>query len=100
MAMSVKNRIIEYLQKIDPIIQHRPPFAITFDKVTLLERSMQVPMMIIMIDRQLTPIYLQSPLCKTELSGEELANNCVNVLKSFVLTKAMLQQPAANSSRK
>jgi hypothetical protein len=92
MAMSIKNRIIEYLQKIDPIIQHRPPFAITFDKVTLLKRSMQVTMMIIMIDGQLTPIYLQSPLCKTELSGEELANNCVNVLKSFGLTKAMLQQ--------
>ena len=28
-----------------------------------------------MIDGQLTSIYLQSPLCKTELSGEELADS-------------------------
>ncbi|CAF5160815.1 unnamed protein product, partial [Rotaria sp. Silwood1] len=48
-------------------------------------------MLVIMIDEQLTPIYLKSSLCKTELSGEELAANCVNVLESFGLTKSMLQ---------
>ncbi|CAF1538485.1 unnamed protein product, partial [Rotaria sordida] len=37
------------------------------------------------------PIHLKSSLCKTELSGEELAANYVNVLESFGLTKSMLQ---------
>ncbi len=92
MAMCMKNRIIEHLKTIDPVTQRCPPFGITFDKVTLLKRSMQVTMMILMIDGQLTPIYLQSPLCRTELSGEELATNCIDVLKSFGLTKVMLQE--------
>jgi hypothetical protein len=92
MAMSMKNRIIEYIKTIDPITQRRPPFGLTFDKVTLLKRSMQVTMMVLMTDGQLTPIYLQSPLCKTELSGEELAANAIEVLKSFGLTKSMLQE--------
>ncbi len=88
----MKERIIEYLQIIDPITQHRRAFAITFDKVTILRRSMQVTMMIIMVDDELTPIYLQSPLCKTELSGEELADNCVRVMESFSLSQSILQQ--------
>jgi hypothetical protein len=92
MAMCMKNRIIEYLKTIDPITQHHRPFAITFDKVTLLKRSMQVIIIIVLIDGQLTPLYLQSSLCKTELGGEELAANCVNVLALFGLTKSMLQQ--------
>ena len=76
----MKERIIEYLQAIDSITQHRRPFGITFDKVTLLRRSMQVTMMIVIVDGQLTPPYLESPLCKTELSGEELADNCIRVM--------------------
>ena len=92
MARTMKERIIEYLQTIDPITQRRRVFGITFDKVTLLRRSMQVTMMIIMVDGQLTPIYLRSPLCKTELSGEELADNCVRVMESFSLSQSILQQ--------
>ena len=61
MARTMKERIIEYLQTIDPITQHRRVFGITFDKVTVLRRSMQVTMIIIMVDGQLTPIYLESP---------------------------------------
>ena len=92
MARTMKERIIEYLQAIDPITQHRRPFGITFDKVTLLRRSMQVTMMIVIVDGQLTPLYLESPLCKTELSGEELADNCIRVMESFGLSRSILQQ--------
>jgi hypothetical protein len=92
MARIMKERVMEYLQTIDPITEHRRVFGITFDKVTLLRRSIQVTMIIIMVDGQLTPIYLQSPLCKTELSGEELADNCVRVMESFGLTQSILKQ--------
>ncbi|CAF2669479.1 unnamed protein product [Rotaria sp. Silwood2] len=92
MARTMKERVIEYLQTIDPITQRRRAFAITFDKVTILRRSMQVTMMIVMVDGQLTPIYVQSPLCKTELSGEELSDNCVHVMESFTLSQSILKQ--------
>lgn len=92
MARIMKKRVIEYLQIIDPITRHRRVFGITFDKVTLLRRSMQVTMMVIMVDGELTPIYLQSPLCKIDLSGDELANNCIRVMESFGLSQSILQQ--------
>ncbi|CAF3767738.1 unnamed protein product [Rotaria sp. Silwood1] len=82
----------EYLHSVDPVTQRRRPFGITLDKVTLLKRSMQVTIMIVMIDGQLTPLYLQSPLCQTELTGEDLASNCVRVLESFGLKKNALQE--------
>ena len=53
---------------------------------------MQVTTMILMVDGQLTPIYLQSPLRKTELSGEELSDNCVRVMESFSLSQSILKQ--------
>ena len=53
---------------------------------------MQVTVIIIMVDEQLAPLYLQPSLCKTELSEDELTSDCVNVLKLFRLTKAMLQE--------
>ena len=53
---------------------------------------MQVTIIIIIVDEQLAPLYLQSSLCKTDLSGDELTFNCVNTLKLFVLTKTMLQE--------
>ena len=81
----MKNRITEYLHSVDPGTKRRRPFRITLDKVTLLKRSMQVTIMIVMIDGQLTPLYLQSPLCQAELTGEDLAGNCVRVLGSFGL---------------
>ncbi|CAF5068881.1 unnamed protein product, partial [Rotaria sp. Silwood1] len=92
MARTMKERVIKYLQTTDPITQRRRAFGITFDKVTILRRSMQVTMMIVMVDGQLTPIYLQSPLCKTELSGEELYDNCVRVMESFSLSQSILKQ--------
>lgn len=88
----MKARVVEYLQTVDPATQHRRAFGITFDKVTLLRRSMQVTMLIVLVDGELTPIYLQSPLCGTELSGEELAGNCVRVMESFGLSLSMLRQ--------
>jgi len=91
MANNMKERVVEYIQTIDPITQRRRVFGLTFDKVTLLRRSMQITVMIIMVDGQLTPIYLQSPLCKTELSGKDLAENCCDVLKSFGLSKSVLK---------
>ena len=90
MAMTMKDRITQYLKATEPITQRRRPFAVTFDKATLLKRSMQVTVIIIMVDGQLAPLYLQPSLCKIELSGDELASNCVNVLKLFGLAKAML----------
>ena len=92
MALTMKKKIIEYLTTADPITKRCRPFGITFDKVTLLKRSMQVTMMVVMVDGQLTPLYLQSSLCKTKLSGEELAANCVLVLNSFGLTNIALQE--------
>ncbi|CAF3745708.1 unnamed protein product [Rotaria sp. Silwood1] len=92
MATSMKQRVMEYLKSVDPITRQQRPIGIIFDKVTLLKRTLQVTMLVVMIDGQLTPMYLKSSLCKTELSGEELAANCVNVLKSFGLTKSMLQE--------
>ncbi len=92
MTITMKNRISEYLHSVDPVTQRRRPFGITLDKVTLLKRSMQVTIMIVMIDGQLTPLYLQSPLCQTELTGEDLASNCVRVLESFGLKKNALQE--------
>ncbi|CAF4054019.1 unnamed protein product, partial [Rotaria sordida] len=78
MATSMKQRVMEYLKSVDPVTGQQRPIGITFDKVTLLKRTLQVTMLVIMIDGQLTPIYLKSSLCKTELSGEELAANCVH----------------------
>ena len=92
MAMIMKDRIMQYLKATDSVTQRRRPFAVTFDKVTLLKRSMQVTIIIIMVDGQLAALYLQSSLCKTELLGYEFASNCVNVLKLFSLTKVMLQE--------
>ncbi len=91
MATSMKQGVMEYLKSVDPITRQQRPIGITFDKVTLLKRSLQVTMIVTMINGQLTPIYLKSSLCKTELSGEDLAANCVNVVESFGLTKSMLQ---------
>jgi hypothetical protein len=73
MAEEMKFKIIEYLMRVDPILQHPVPFGVTFDKVTLLKRSVQTTLLITFVDGVLTPIYLQSPLCKAELSGKELA---------------------------
>jgi hypothetical protein len=67
MTITMKKRITEYLHSVDPVTRRRRPFGIILDKVTLLKRSMQVTIMIVMIDGQLTPLYLQSPLCQTEL---------------------------------
>jgi hypothetical protein len=73
MAEEMKSKIKEYLIRVDPVVQHAVPFGITFDKVTLLKRSIQTTILITFVDGVLTPIYLQSPLCRTELSGKELA---------------------------
>jgi hypothetical protein len=53
---------------------------------------MQVTMLIVLVDGELTSIYLQSPLCRTELSGEELAENSVRVMESFGLSQSMPQR--------
>jgi hypothetical protein len=74
MAEEMKLKITEYLVRVDPIIKYPLPFGITFDKVTLLKRSIQTTLLITFVDGVLTPIYLQSPLCKTEISGKELAD--------------------------
>ncbi|CAF1319093.1 unnamed protein product [Rotaria sordida] len=87
----LRSSMVTFMKPVDPITRQQRPIGITFDKVTLLKRTLQVTMLVIMIDGQLTPIYLKSSLCKTELSGEELAANCVHVLESFGLTKSMLQ---------
>ncbi|CAF1394728.1 unnamed protein product [Adineta ricciae] len=92
MAEEMKLKITEYLVRVDPVLQHSVPFGVTFDKVTLLKRSIQTTLLITFVDGVLTPIYLQSPLCKTELSGKELVDNCIHVMNSFGLTKKMLQQ--------
>ena len=73
MAEEMKSKITEYLVRIDPVLQYPVAFGITFDKVTLLKRSIQTTLLITFVDGVLTPIYLQSPLCKTELGGKELA---------------------------
>ena len=73
MAEEMKSKITEYLIRVDPVLQHPVPFGITFDKVTLLKRSVQTTLLITFVDGVLTPIYLQSPLCKAELGGKELA---------------------------
>ena len=92
MAMTIKDRIMQYLKATDPITRRCQPFAVTFDKVNISKRSMQVTILIIVVDGQLHPLYLQSSLCKTELSGDEVTSNCVNVLKLFGLTKIILQE--------
>ncbi|CAF1473248.1 unnamed protein product [Adineta ricciae] len=92
MAEEMKLKITEYLVRVDPILQHSVPFGVTFDKVTLLKRSIQTTLLITFVGGVLTPIYLQSPLCKTELSGKELADNCIYAMNSFGLTKKILQQ--------
>ncbi|CAF1558572.1 unnamed protein product, partial [Adineta ricciae] len=74
MAEEMKLKITEYLIRVDPVLQHSVPFGVTFDKVTLLKRSIQTTLLLTFVDGVLTPIYLQSPLCKTELSGKELAD--------------------------
>ena len=74
MAEEMKLKITEYLARVDPILQHSVPFGVTFDKVTLLKRSIQTTLIITFVDGVLTPIYLQSPLRKTEISGKELAD--------------------------
>ena len=74
LAEEMKLKVIEYLARVDPITKHPLPFGITFDKVTLLKRSIQTTLLITFVDGVLTPIYLQSPLCKTEISGQELAD--------------------------
>jgi hypothetical protein len=68
-----RYKITEYLVHIDPVLQYPVAFGITFDKVTLLKRSIQTTLLITFVDGVLTPIYLQSPLCKVEISGKELA---------------------------
>ena len=60
MTTSMKQRVMEYLKSVDPITRQQRPIGITFDKVTLLKRSLQVTMIVTMIDGQLTPIYLKS----------------------------------------
>ena len=49
-------------------------------------------MLIVLVDGELTPIHLQWHLGRTELFGEELANNCVRVMESFGLSPLMLRQ--------
>jgi len=83
---------------------HPVLFGITFDKVTLLKRSVQTTVLITFVDGVLTPIYLQSPPCKAELSGQEWAEkwihriyldtysffsdfSCIRVMNSFGLSK-------------
>lgn len=83
MAKTIEARVTEYLQAVDSATQHRRAFGITFDQVTLLRRSMQVTMLTVSVDCELTPVHLRSPLCKTELSGEGLAENCVRAMESF-----------------
>ena len=77
MAEEMKSKITEYLIRVDPVVQYLVPFSITFDKMTLLKRSIQTTILITLVDGVLTPIYLQSPLCKTELGGKELAEKWV-----------------------
>ena len=55
----MKTRVIQNLLTVDRITQHHRAFRITFDKGTML---------IVLFDGALTPIYLQSPLCNTEMS--------------------------------
>ncbi|CAF1387572.1 unnamed protein product [Rotaria magnacalcarata] len=69
----MKSKITDYLIRVDPVLQHPVSFGITFDKLTILKRSVQATVLITIVDGVLTPIYLQSPLCKAELSGKELA---------------------------
>ncbi|CAF0973784.1 unnamed protein product [Didymodactylos carnosus] len=78
----------------NPITKHRPAFPITVDKATFLRRSVQITMILTIIDGEITPIYLKapSPLCLSELTGKELATNCVEVLQTFGLSQFTLQQ--------
>ncbi|CAF4208097.1 unnamed protein product [Rotaria sp. Silwood2] len=92
MTITIKNKITEYLHSVDPVTKRCRPFGITLDKVTLLNRSMQVTIVIVMIDGQLPSLYLQSPLCQTELTGEDLGSNCVRVLESFGLKRTALKE--------
>ena len=57
----------------------------------MLKEFLQITMTVAMIDRQLAPIYLKSSFCKTELSGEDLAVNCVIVLESFDSVRSLLR---------
>ncbi|CAF2955074.1 unnamed protein product [Rotaria sp. Silwood2] len=92
MTITIKNKITEYLHSVDPVTKRCRPFGITLDKVTVLKRSMQVTIVIVMIDGQLPSLYLQSPLCQTELTGEDLGSNCVRVLESFGLKRTALKE--------
>ncbi|CAF1498228.1 unnamed protein product, partial [Didymodactylos carnosus] len=76
----------------NPITKHRPAFAITVDKATFLRRSVQISMILTIIDGEITSIYLKAPLCLTELTGKGLATNCVEVLQTFGLSQFTLQQ--------
>ncbi|CAF5071578.1 unnamed protein product, partial [Rotaria sp. Silwood1] len=73
MMEEMKSKITEYLIRVDPALQHPVPFGFTFDKVTLFKQSVQTTLLITFVDSVLTPIYLQSPPSKPELSGKELA---------------------------
>ena len=70
MVEEIKSKITGYLIRVDLALQHPIPFDFTFDRVTLLKRSVRTRLLITFVDGSLMPVYLQLPLYKAELSGE------------------------------